>query len=523
MKSKNLTILFLFGAILMAAGETFACRASRDLKHSFTINFEETPAIRVYGEGTGSTILPQTIDKCTESAGQFLMLSKGIYMPTLVSDVADISLDGEIPSDNICKIENPLFAKPLSHDQKKDLVRRQHRFLKECGFISVAELSGRPLRYNARQQFCKITNMGPSIAKLEGDYCFLQINPSYNLAITLGINPECATPEKMRSLGLEFGDIEATLNSYVTGDASGMSTDVDPIGSSRYRFTLQAPQNLIELSEDMGPEAPRFPTTYKAEMNMGDLQFRPSGEDRVDLDMYLSVDNMDSPSCKDGLCTGPSSYNIPVAAEVEIYRLPPAGKPQLVDGWTTGTIAQGSWKGLMRLPQQTIDGLYMKKGEQYKVVVTMIDPYDDFYIFLTRAEQFLVDLKGANGVAGLDSIPSLVALTNLAGMPDLVGLPSITTSDLNSDLEQSLGFFKKLGATRLWPTYYSRLCDPTHGKCFEAGKQKFWNRFTTHFTVGDLSPNNIYNLSDIRVTKESPQQVIMNKAVKTLPRYSCEP
>lgn len=523
MKTSKLNILFLFGTLLLGAGEAFACRASRDLKHNFVVNFEEEPSIRVYGDGTGSTLLPQTIDKCTESAGQFLMLSKGIYMPTLVSDVADISLDGEIPKDNICRIENPLFAWPLVHDQKQDLVRRQHRFLKECGFITVAELNGRPLRYNARQQFCKVTNRGPSMVQLEGDYCFLQINPSYNLAITLGLNPSCATPERMKELGLEFGDIEATLNSYVTGDASGMSTEVDPIGSSRYRFTLQSPQNLIKLSEDLGPEAPRFPDTYNAEMNMGDLQFRPSGEERMDLDMYLSVDNMSPLQCQGGLCTSPSSYNIPVAAEVEIFHLDARGKAQFVDGWATATLAQGSWKGLIRLPQQSIDGLSMKAGERYRVVVTMVDPHDDFYIYLTRAEQFLIDLKGANGVAGLDDIPSLQALRNLTGTPDLAGLPSITSNDLNSEIESSLSYFKKLGATRLWPNHYSRLCDPSHGVCFEAGKQKFWNRFTTEFTVGGMNSSNLVDLKEIRVIKESPKGIVMSKTVQTLPRYSCEP
>ncbi|MBV2167381.1 MAG: hypothetical protein KUL82_01630 [Bdellovibrio sp.] len=523
MKTNKITLLFLLGGLLMTAGEVFACRASRDMKHSFALNFDEAPAVRVYGDGVGSTLLPQTIDKCTESAGKFLMLSKGVFMPGLVSDVADISLDGEIPNDKVCRIENPIFSKPLDHNQKKSLVKRQHQFLKECTFITVAEMSGRPLRYNAFQPFCKVTNMGASMVQMEGDYCFLQINPSYNLAISMGLKSQCANLEKMRELGLEFGDIEASLNSYVTGDDTGMSTEVDPIGSSRYRFTLQAPKNFIPLSDDLGMEAPRFPATYEAEMNIGELRFRPSGSERVDLDMYLSVDNMNAPFCKEGLCAGASTYNIPVAAEIEIYRIDASGKKSFVDGWTTGGIAQGNWKGLLRLPQHTIDGEGFKAGDNYKVIVTMYDPFEDFYIFLSQAEQFLIDLKGANGVAGLDSIPSLQALTNLTGLPSLMGLPDISSGDINSDLEMSLSYFKKLGATRLWPTYYSKICDPSHGSCLVPGKQKFWNRFTANFQIGGMSSAGIYDLKKIHVVKESPMGIIMDRQVPTLPRYSCEP
>lgn len=523
MKFKNLTVFILSGIVFMLAGEAFACRASRDLKHSFAVNFESAPPIRIYGDGDGSTILPQMIDKCTESAGSFLMLSKGVYMPSDVSDVADISLDGDLPSDNICRIENAIFSKPMDHDQKKSLTKRQHNFLKQCAFVTVAEVNGRPLRYNSSQQYCKVTPQGPSMVQMEGDYCFLTINPSYNLSITMGLKPECATLDKMKELGLEFGDIEAALNSYVTGDDSGLSTDVTAIGSSRYRFTLQAPADMMELSEDVGTEAPRFPTTYNAEFNIGDMQFRKAGEERLDLNMYLSVDNRQPLFCDDrGLCTAPSAFNIPVAAEIEIHKIG-AQKSTFVDGWTTGGTIQGNWQGLMRVPQQSIDGLGFSKGERYKVVVTMIDPFEDFYIYLNQAEQFLIDLKLANGVAGLDQIQSIQPLADLLGLPRLSGLPHISSGDLNSDLDDSLGYFKKLGATRLWPTYYERLCDPSHGQCYLSGKQKFWNRFTTEFTVGDIGMGGYYDLSDIRVIKESPAGVVMDRKVKTLPRYRCEP
>lgn len=523
MKILNTKSIFLFGVLLLMAGEVFACRTSRDIKHSFVIDFTQAPVIRPYGDGTNSTILPQMVEKCTESAGKYLMLSKGVFMPTQVSDVADIFLDGDIPTPNLCRIENPIFAKGVDFDQKKSLVLRQQKFLKQCTFISVAELNGRPLRYKHEQERCKVTNQGASIVQLEGDYCFLNINPSYNLAVTLGVKPECLHIDTMKELGLEFGDIEAALNTYVTGDDTGLSTEVDPIGSSRYRYTFQAQESMLKLSEDMGPEAPRFPDTYNAELNMGDLQFAPAGDQRLDLNMYLSVDNFHNSVCKNGLCVNPSNYNIPVAAEVEIFKIEQSGKQTFVDGWSTGGIAQGSWQGLMRFPQQSIDGASFEKGQAYKVIVTMIDPFEDFYIFLNRAEQLLVDLKGVNGVAGLDTIPSLNSLHLLPHLPNLLGLPNITSNDINGDLATSLAFFKQLGATRLWPAFYGNLCDPSHGQCFQASKQKFWNRFTTTFTVGDLDDQGTYKLENIRLVKESPNKVIMDKKIKSLPRYTCEP
>lgn len=522
MRNSKLKIILLMGVSLLTAGEVFACRASRDFKHNFMITFGKEAGIHAYGTGEGSTILPQAIDKCTEEAGNYLMFSKGVFMPSLVSDVADISLDGDLPDNNKCRIENALFNKEWDLDQKKSLVRRQHAFLNKCAFINVAEMTGRPLRYRAQQKYCTVTTLGPSLVRLEGDYCFLQINPSYNLAISMGIKPECANVDVLRELNLDYGDIEATLNSYIAGDDSGASSELTPIGSSKYRFTLQAPEDLIPLSEDLGTESPRFPSIYSVNINPGELKFAPAGEERVSLDMYLSVDNTPTVICKESPCAHPSTFNVPIAAEVEIFKKLSNGRFQSIDGWPIGGIAQGNWRGLFRLPQQVIDGIGFKKGERYKVVVTMIDPYDDYYLYVARATQFLIDLRGANGVAGLDSIPSLSPLTSLAGLPPMTGLPSLSSADLNQDIEISLRYFRRLGATRLWPTYYSTLCDPSHGACFPAGKQKFWNRFTTEFDIGDLNDEGVFGLSNITVLKESSKSVVMNKGLKSFPSYTCE-
>ncbi len=522
MKNSKLKIFLLVGVLLTSAGEVFACRASRDMAHNFVVTFGKKPAINVYGTGDSSTLLPQSIDKCDQEAGNYLMFSKGVFMPSIVSDVADVSLDGKIPDNNKCRIENALFNKDWNLDQKKSLVQKQHAFLSKCAFITVADMTGRPLRYRNNQKFCKITAQGPSAARLEGDYCFLQINPSYNLAITMGLKPECANEEVLRELQLDYGDIEATLNSYIAGDDSGLSTDLTPIGAGKYRFTLQAPEEMTPLSEDLGTESPRFPSTYSVNINPGQLKFSPAGEERITLDMYLSVDNTPGNECKNKPCAHPSNYNVPVAAEVEIFRRMSNGKYQSIDGWPIGGIAQGNWRGLFRLPQKTIDGIDFKKGERYKMVVTMIDPYDDYYLFIAQSTQFLIDITGANGVAGLDSIPSLSPLMSIAGLPPITGLPSLASQDLNQDIQISLKYFKRLGMTRLWPTYFSTLCDPSHEKCYAAGKQKFWNKFTTEFEVGDLNDENVFELSGVRVLKESPGSVILNKELSDFPTYTCE-
>lgn len=514
------------GTLFVFNHSTYACRASRDMKHSFYIHFGKKPQIQSYGDTNNSTILPQTIDNCNQNAGKFIMLTKGVFSPTLVSDVADISLDGQIPSNNICKIQNPIFLKPLNFEDKRSLVKKQHDFLNKCTFISVAELNHRPLRYNQNQKFCKITKTGESMAQMEGDFCFLNISPNYNLAVTLSIKPECISAEKYKEFNLPFGDLEASLNTYVVADASGMSTDADPIGSSRYRMTFQPPKSIVPLADDNGEFGPKFPLTYMAEVNMGDLQFKPSGNQRFTLDMYMSVDNMGKTQCsKEGFCSSPTSFNIPVAASVELFQTNKINGKRLkkyVAGWTMANTAQGSWKGLVRMPQQIIENYGLKKGKQLQMVVTMMDPFEDYYLYIAQAQQFLINLKGMNGVVGLDSLPTLQSLTNLVGIPSLAGLPTITSKDLNSSIDDSIAYFKKLGHTRSWPTYYSKLCDPSHAKCYQAGKQKFWNRFVTDFTLGDIDSTGAFSLKDVHLIKETPDHVVMSSQLSSLPRYTCE-
>ncbi len=517
---KIMTVLILGGGII-SASDALACRASRDLKHNFFVTYENQTAIKPFGDGPGSTILPQAIDQCRTSAGKYLMFSKGVFLPGIVSDVADISFDGVLQPET-CRIENPLFSQDMKIDQRKSLVAENHKFLSQCTFIDVAEMNGRQLVYENQQKSCKVTEIAKGIIRLEGDYCFLSINPNYLLSVQMGIKPECANPEKLKSLGITLRDIEASMNTYVTGDATGLSTDVDPIGSSRYRFSLQPHSKMTPLSEDLSEDDPRFPSTYSVEVNMGNLTITQVSEQRLALDLSLSVEQVTKKVCYDGLCTAPAEYGVPVVADVEIYDVTKSGTRTFVDEWMVGGVVVGGWKGLFRTQQHFIDEHVFIPGKRYEMVVTMYDPYEDFQVYLKRAEQFLIDLRSANGVAGLDQIEPLSPLGQLIGLPYMSGLPGINSSDINGDMERVLRFFKKLGSDRQWPVFYSQLCDPSHGTCYQAGKRKFWNKLTTRFGVEKVDSTGVQKLVNVNVSKQSPDKSIYSKNVPALPKYTCE-
>ncbi|MGE0632568.1 MAG: hypothetical protein AB7O96_09185 [Pseudobdellovibrionaceae bacterium] len=514
--------LGLFASVV--SFEAQACRMSKDPKYNYFINLD-SGKISMFGAGENKTMSPTVIDRCQTSGGQHLMLTLGMVRPDLMSDVPDIALDGKLIPDS-CQISNSLLGSTQSFEEKKEYFDHQFKLLKTCTYFEIVELDGRPVNFKSEQTQCKMS-IKEGVIWAEGNFCFLPIQPAFRFSVATIIKPDCANPDFLRAHNLNPMDVEARLNAYVTGDDSGRSPEVEVLGSSKVRLSISPLKSAgIPLSDDQEGHWPQFPTDFTAEVHMGFIKLRPGGESRVTADLALLVDTRTKKICKDGFCTSAGDYNMPVVAQVELYELK-GRKREFVNEWGFAGIARGRWQGLLRnVETKNLDDVSFAKGQKYELVMTFIDPYDDYIMYEKKVEQLLIDLRSVEGgTAGLDVIEPIAALTGLTGIPILTGMPGLTGAnvDLEAEVERILRALRALSQERQWPPYYSRVCDSKISTCMNPAKAKFHLKLTTTFELGNVrEEDNLFELRNVKVTRESKVGGSYSKSIPALPNRKCD-
>jgi hypothetical protein len=514
------TFILMAALSLMLGEAAFAtCKMSRDPKFNYYIS-PENQTVGMFTEGGNLNQSPTVVERCQSDAGSFLMVSLGVRRPGLNSDTSDVSFDGKL-SDSQCRINNSFSRNPISFLETAGLVRDQHRILRTCTYLQIYDLDGRPLNFKNVSPSCRITTLDNNIVRAEGDYCFFRLQAASRFAISAIVKPECRDPDFLKANHINPQDIEASLNTYVTGDDTGMSSDVTPIGATKVRLYIAPYSNHLNLSDDFGPDVPRFPSDYGAEIHMGGMKIRGSLGNYV-MDMSLQVDNIMQRTCKNGFCTSPADFDIPVVGEVELNEVKAGGKMNYIDGWWHAGLVPARWQGLLRTAQHNLNEVEFKPGRRYSMTVTFIDPYEDFALFRKGMQQLLIDLRGVQGTAGIDSIQPLSSLGELIGLPNLENLPTLSSPDMSAELGRIIETLQRMGQDRQWPYYYDRICDSRRASCIVAGKQKYFLKLTTEFTVDGQDDDNMeLRVRDIVVKRDSPKFENYTRRVQELPGVVC--
>lgn len=503
----------LFGFILQAQ----ACKMSRDQKFNYFINGSANYS-GMFWEGKSTIFTPTVIEKCQQSAGQYLMLSLGVRFPTLVSETSDISFDGKI-QEGICSLKDA--PKPVqSFDEKKQIFASNHAFLRKCTHLEVYDLDNRPIQFKPNQVACQIRSIGNGTFRLDGDFCFLKINPANRFVVSITINDECKSEAYLKQNGFEAQDVEAALNAYVAGDDSGTSTELDPLGTSRARVYIQPKAGTLPLTEDDDVRTPRFPTIYAPDIHMGGLKLAGSGQTWT-LDMSLFVDNRTDKVCTQGVCTRISNFNVPVVGEANFYSVKGA-KRELLDSWWHAGIAVANWQGLLTGISKNINEVEFKVGDKYSLEVVFVDPFEDYTLFAMAFQQFLIDLKAVEGTAGIDVIQSLQGLANLSGLSPLRALPNLSSGDFTAELDRVLLALSGLNKDRQWPAYYEKICNPVLKNCIAAGKSKYFAKIRADFEVAGFDEmDGSVQFKNVRIARDSKVADSYEKSVTGFTRQTC--
>lgn len=510
----------LLAAILHGNGAFAGCKMSRDPKMNYFIS-TESKALGMFSEAAESPRAPSVIERCQLDSGKFLMLSLGVRRPTLNSDVADVSFDGKL-TDTKCSIDNSFLKEQPNYSERSKIVEQQHKVLRTCTYLQIFDLDNKPIEFQPEQKNCTITRMPTGSLKAEGDLCFVRIRPINRFAVSTVVKDECRDANFLKANNIAPQDIEAALNAYVVGDASGISTDVEPIGSTKTRLYIAPHSKLLNLSDDFGPENPRFPTEFNADVHMGELKIRGSKE-TFTVDMSLLVNNRSKRSCYQGLCASPSDFDVPVVGQVELYEIQKSGKENYIDAWWHAGLVNPNWQGLMKSGPHVLNETELKSGTHYRMTVTFVDPAEDFTLFIKDIQQMTIDLKGLQGTAGLDSIAPIMALTSLVGLAPMENLPSMSSPNMEVEMERILKTLQKFGQDRQWPSYYDDVCNSSRASCVKAGKSKFYSKLTLDFTMGEFNTETgSWDLNNYIAKRESSVFGSYNMKLKALPTVACE-
>lgn len=479
----------------------------------------ETGAAGKFSNGSKLPQTPSLVEHCAASEGPFLMLTTGILSPKVDSNFSDLVFDGKIDVPQ-CRFENSPFQSSKSPQSTVDLVRRQHRILRSCTYLSIADLEGRPLNLKIRQTACTVTNQPNGYYRLEGDYCFIRLRPINRISISMALKEECQNPEFLKENGINPQDIPFIINAYLTGDDSGYSPDVTAIGTRLGRLYVQPPQSMMPLTEYNGDDNPRFPTEYRADLHMGNISINGLGN-TFTFTSSLAVANTGSQICKDGFCSGPNDFMVPVASEMELFRLQ-NGKKHLVDSWWYADFIHPQWQGLLKTVPHNLQETEIAVGDEYELVTTFVDPSEDFTLATKEFYQFLINIQATLGTAGIDVIPSLGGISGLAGLRPVAGTPNLSAYDVNDVLLQAMQALKMYGDNNQWPAYYENVCNPLQTSCVEAGKQKFYLKLITRFKVSGTASGGDLVLSNFVYKRESPIFDNYSLSFESKPLIRCE-
>lgn len=514
--------LILFADLANAQMSQGLCQMSKDYKFNFFTDFAENN-IGMFSVN-GDRLPPTVVENCKGASGKYLAFGLGLKQPYLTSDTSDVSFDGTIRPE-ICSIKNePTPLMPFI--DKQTHFAKQFQTLRACTSFEITQLDNRPINFTADQKFCKITKLPNGKLAAKGDFCYLRITPDLRVALSIVMNADCAKREFLEKEGLQPGDMEALLQAYVVESEDSMVTE-NMIGTTKVRVSILPTDKLMSINPDLGPESARFPTTFSADVNMGDIKLRDDSteqEARSFVDLSVFADNRSGRNCIGTLCAGSGDYEVPLAAQAELFEVV-GNQRTTVDSWYAGNaidpFVKAQWQGLFRMGRYTIEGYQLKPGTRYEMVMTFFNPYDDYLMLVKHYEQILIDLTLLNGTAGKDAIQPISSLRGLLGLPELKSLPVLGAGEINIELEKVRQFFNKLGSNSAFPPYYDKACKGAN--CVNLNKIGHFLKLKTQFNLGPINEDDrSYTLTNVTVSKESPLYTGYNKSVPALPELECK-
>ena len=446
---------------------------------------------------------PTIIEGCKESIGQFLMIALPIRVLKPSGRTADLFFNRPFRPDP-CRLSQSPLHPSSGHSWRIREVERQYELIRRCTYFEVLELDGKRLIYPESQPAAIVERISESRARFRGDLFFLKIQKTSRFAIGIGLNPACSRSETLSEGLLSPGEASGLLNTYIAGDASGLTTDLTAIGSSRVRVLMSPPRNDAGFS-------PGWPDLYRLEVAFGSLEIRAqkNGRSRIDFSPIVT-----RPPGKD------SVFFLPLSGEVVLSQL--SKRPKVVDSWFYGEVVQPAYEGFLPGLPRTIRSDRLQTGTRYRVEMVMDDPYQDFQLFKSGMKQIGLDLKSVFGLPGEDLLEAFSGIVNLSGLASLNGTPELSGADPDRALDAAIDRLTLNGPPPAWPPFYRETCVGPEPVCQPVRQTRKIRHFGFEFTLGPTDSSGLHTLEN-GVFFDERNGNRSESAVRSWPALNCDP
>jgi hypothetical protein len=428
-----------------------------------------------------------------------------------------------------CSIQDaPLALQRRDWASKLSLYQQQTQQLHGCVQIRVHDPSG--LAVVPGQANCKVERVNDREVIASGGVCYFPISSVSNFELKYEINPQCADFSRIANLPSPIAppvaghlklaplDIFGFGGFYVSGDSSGRSPQLKPIGSTALRLTIQPSSTDVRLSTDMGGGTPRWPVVAHPDVHMAAFDiFRREGTSSAVLTTQLFAQNLctdeTKPECR---------FSFPLGALFQLKQLKSDGRTMLLDQWYSGAIVPAFWQGFLPATRE-ISFLDFREGRRYRLEADLTYMSMNYGLFKEGFKNYLVSL----GLLKIDPDQPLAPLRPIAKLPTLKGLiPSAPLPDLKpltpggaSDVSLELNRMRSLVTDVNWPPLYEKIC--AGEKCLPALDGQAHLKVGLEFTI-DKFENNHAAISDLRVWRESSLLSEYNIQTTKLMRPECK-
>ncbi|NBO39301.1 hypothetical protein EBU99_12045 [bacterium] len=448
-----------------------------------------------------------------DDVGRWLTLANGPEFVNLLGGHS-AAFTGRLNPDS-CSVGDVPFPMALqTWDNKLDFFQLQTRQLNECVQFRIRDAAG--IAASPEQPACNVTAINQYEAIAKGGLCYFRINPNSAFSVQYELNPECTNAQNFQKLELKPLDIFAYSGFYISGDASGRSTLLKPLGSGALRFSIEASAEQIPLSVDMGEGSPRWPVQAFPDVHMAEMDIQSKGrESRLLTRLFLrnSCNAENDIACR---------FSLPIGVQYTVKEILPTGAERMIDQWYAGGVSPAFWEGFFP-SQRDVTNFEFKPGRRYRLEADLT--YLSLYhrLFRDGFKSFLIQ----RGLWDIDPNSPLIPLRPVARMP---GLDALKPNDAlpvvsplapggGNDFQLELNQMRALLTGIDWPPYFEEMCGPE--KCAKAQTGQAKLKVGVEFTLEGFV-DGVAKTKDYRVWRESSYSPEYNNNSQTIIRAVCQ-
>jgi hypothetical protein len=445
--------------------------------------------------------------------GRWLTLATGPEFVNL-SGSHSVAFTGQLAPDRCRTVNSPVPMIFKSWDEKSIQYAEQTKELNRCVVLRVRDNSG--IQPATQHPACEILKISDKEILAQGGLCYFKINPNSFFTISYELSPKCTDLTNINTLFPKSNDIFASTSFYISGDSTGRSNLLKPLGSGVLRYSVEPSQSETQLSVDMGEGAPRWPVEAYPDIHMGQVTIEGKAQD-ARLTTHVFVKN-DCPAGRLSAC----SSSLPVGVQYSLKEIKTDGRVRLLDQWYAGGVAPVAWEGFLSA-QRNITNFELKAGSRYRIEADLTYMSIYYRLFKEGFKNYLIQRGQWNinpnspliPIAPIALIPGLSAFQPSSPLP----VASHLTPGGKQDFQLELNQLRAMLTGVDWPPYYEEMCGEDGCARAQTGSAKLKVAVDFRF-VGYDAPDE--KIADISVSRESSFQKEYSGSVGALFQVVCK-